>query len=213
MMLITKESLPGPLTPNVLAPFGEKHSHIYEITLRNLIQTHGAAGLTTERAAAILAGLLVVAAAMGERPTRFHIKSASDGLPCLVFSEWKADYLSVPVNTETDPMLLMKIAIHALAGKAGEAGMGLAHGASLVLDVYRASIATTFLDFMFTVPMTTHIYRAIGYTNEVVQENEAIFFELFSALRSDGENASDAFHQLVDRVVRMDVRPLVGRSQ
>lgn len=213
-MLISKDLLPAPFTPDVMSPFGHQHTREFQLTLQQQLSTHGPAEFTLERAAAGLTGLLIVAAAMGERPTNFHIAMPENGAsPHLVFSEWTADYLAVPVGTDTAPLHLLKIAAHTFAGKAGETRAHLLHGASEVLNVYRGTVATMFLDYIFKVPMNTHMLRVSGYTNEAVDRNDGIFDELFSALVHDEKIAQSYFQGLINQVVRLDVAPLVGRLQ
>lgn len=213
--MITEDELPTPLTPNIVAPFNYQHAKACALALENQVAIFGTADFNRFRAAATLAGLLIVAASLGHRPVSFHLLAPekNGASPYQIYSEWNAEYLAIPISANTRPEILMQAAIHSFAGKAGEVMAQLYHNASLISDVYRGSVATVFLDYLYKVPMNTHMHRAIGYTNEVVTANAEVFDQLYAAFCARDEIAFPYLQNLLDQVIPKKWEYLLGALQ
>jgi hypothetical protein len=214
-MIPSIKDLPPPLVPSASAILTGKHLTTLEVIMAQRYAQFGQAISTKQHAAARMAGYLVVSASMGEKPRACDIgeRDQVGSNFWSVFVEWDADYLQTPISQDTNPLTLVKAALHYEAGVGGEAFNGLYHPASSLPDVYRSGVCSVLLDYLFKVPLNTYCVRLAALSMQILNENSIQFEALRSHLEENESISQLEASMLMESVSVVDLSQYLGRLQ
>lgn len=204
-----------PLEPSISSPLtGDHLLNLYKLQDQH-INEFGAITSTKQHAAARGAGFLVISAAMGETPRACNIVKPSltnpDNWSMFIF--WDADYLLTAISDTTAPEVILKAALHYVAGTAAEAFLGLLHPSSALSDFYRSVVCTTLLDSKFGLPLNTFSVRLASLSMQILKEN-CIQFEALRSRLEEKESVTELeVSMLMESVSAVNLKQYLGRLQ
>lgn len=207
------EALRRPLA-NVLDPLSEEHLDFYQEGLTETLGRYGLAENFKQIACGRLAGLLVIVASLGELPKEIFFEKTLDipeswtaGIIC------EADYLSAPINEQTDSLVLLRAIFHLQGGKAGEAYINFYHPVSLLEDMYISTVCTLFLANQLDSDLQTVSKKITEKAIEILDLNADIYNELFKLLEENTAADITTIRRMLSAVPLADIKSILGRGR
>jgi hypothetical protein len=214
-MIPSVKDLPPPLDPSASSVLTGEHLKALEALIDQQHKLFGQAKSTKQHAAARMASYLVISAAMGEKPRACAIMELNQnrvahwGL-CV---EWDAAYLLTPISQDTDPLTLVKAALHYSAGVTGECLKGLLHQSSSLPDIYRGTICNVLLDYLFELPAGSYSFRLCALGMQILEDNIVQFEELRTRLEYNQHLIEDEAAMIMRTVAVVDMSLYLGGLQ